>query len=82
MTDVALMKPVEVRTLLISNKNKMFSVDFIKKDGTLRKMSCIYKGEGEIPKEPKLLVWDIQNKGWRSIPLDRVYGVRMLGKEY
>ncbi len=82
MANVALMAPTQVRTLLVSNKNKIFSVDFIKKDGTLRKMTCIYKGETAVPKEPKLLVWDLKSKGWRSVPLDRVYGVRMLGKEF
>lgn len=82
----------KLKSLLLQNKDRIFSVHFIKKDGSLRKMICRLevhkdvKGVGvnlSLEAASRILkVWDIQKAGWRSIPLDRVIEVRMLKQKY
>lgn len=66
-------------------KNIM-SVDFIKKDGTQRKLRCTLRPdllppqtdlEEAVSKTPcatSLAVWDLDNDGWRSFRYDSIIG--------
>lgn len=70
----------------------IFAVEFVKRtDGTLRKMTCrtgVTKGTqggsmGYEPSEHDLLsVYDVEKKGFRSIPVDAVLHLSMQGKRY
>lgn len=77
----------EARNWLISLLNADYAeVEFLKKDGTLRKMKCTLN-EGKIPKDklPKgsssaksndaIAVYDLENEGWRSFRWDSIKSV-------
>jgi hypothetical protein len=81
----------EVREAIMSLQGKIFSVHFIKKDNTERKMVCrtgVKKnltGEGLAfdPIEKNLVsVWDMQANGYRFIPVDRILSIKMQGETY
>jgi hypothetical protein len=69
----------------------IFSVDFIKKDGSHRTMSCRLgvkkhlKG-GELPFDPVtkglLPVYDLQKEGYRMINLNTIQELRVRGQVY
>jgi hypothetical protein len=69
-----------MRRLIADTKGRFFSVHFIKKDGSLRKMVArigvhkYVKGTGQKLSEavPVIRVFDIQKDSWRSVPLNRV----------
>jgi len=70
-------------------ENTIFYVEFIKKDGSLRKMKCRLnvkkgvKGTGMAynPIEKGLLpVWDMQKKGFRMINLSTVTELTIKGE--
>ncbi len=77
--------------LLIKNKGSIFSVVFLKKDGTLRKMLCRFgvkkhlKG-GKLKFNPiersLLVVFDMQKEGYRMINLETLMSINMKGVEY
>ena len=81
----------DILNLLIENKTSIFSVVFLKKDGTLRRMTCRFgvkshlKG-GRLSYDPKernnLIVFDMQKEGYRTINLDTLMNVNMKGVEY
>lgn len=66
-------------------KNIM-SVDFIKKDGTQRKLRCTLRPDllppqtdleeavSKTPSATSLAVWDLDNDGWRSFRYDSIIG--------
>lgn len=75
--------------LLHSAGGRFASVEFVKKDGTPRRM-IIQPSTGKFhikgtqpdqsalrrSRHPHLLpIWDAQNKGWRSVNLDTVYAL-------
>lgn len=69
---------------------KIFSASFVKRgDGTIRRMLARTgvkpDGGGERSYVPEthnlLLVWDIQARGYRTIPADNVIRVRAHGRE-
>lgn len=71
--------------------NKIFSVDFLKKDGTERRMNCRldvkkYTNGGlnnVEPNNPHLkVVYDLQSKGYRTINLNTIYACSLNGKAY
>jgi len=71
--------------------DKFFSVKFVKKDGTLRKMQCRLgvkkhlKG-GELKHDPKelnhLTVFDVQKKAYRTINLNTIKELSFKGNVY
>ena len=73
------------------NKGKIFSVRFVKKDGTTRFMRCEtgvtanLKG-GELPYDPTSKglkpVFDLACKDYRMVNLNTVYEVTFKGKVY
>ena len=71
--------------------NRMFSLEFIKKDGTRRTMLARFNvtkyllGEGRRydPANYNLMtVFDMNKSAYRTIPLDRLLWVRTKGKRY
>lgn len=73
------------------NKGKIFSVRFVKKDGTVRFMKCRtgvtskLKG-GELKYDPNAkglkVVFDLTCKAYRMIKENSVYELRIKGKTY
>lgn len=69
---------------------KFFSVEFVKKDGSIRNMTCrrgVVKytngGTSTVAHIPNLVtVYDTQAKGYRNINLDTVKRVRAGSMEY
>lgn len=71
---------------------KFFSVRFTKRTtGELRKMVCRvgvkkYLSGGQVKYNPRdkglLSVWDVENKGYRSIPIDGVVSITVHGTTY
>ena len=81
----------EILNLLKDNKNLIFSVVFLKKNGELRPMTCKLgvkkhlKG-GRLKYNPKernnLIVFDMQKEDYRTINLDTLMSINMKGVEY
>lgn len=72
------------------NGNKIFSVEFIKKDGTVRKMRAmlgvkIHLKGGELSYNAEgknyLIVWDLDKKGYRTINFNTLQHIKYLGIE-
>ena len=73
------------------NKNSIFSVVFLKKDGTIRKMLCRFgvkkhlKG-GKLAFNPLeralLVVFDMQKEAYRMVNLNTISNIKMKGVEY
>ena len=71
--------------------NKIFSVSFVKKDGTLREMVCRFgvtkhlKG-GEMNHDPMelghLVVFDMTKTGYRTINFNTIKQIKFEGKTY
>lgn len=71
--------------------NKIFSVSFIKKDGTLREMVCRFgvtkhlKG-GEMNHDPMtlghLVVFDMQKEAYRTINFNTIKTIKFEGRLY
>ena len=78
------MNMTELRNLLDNTKGKLFSVHFIKKDGSLREMVCrneVTKGtvggsNGHEDKPHLYTVYDVQAQGFRSVNLTTVKRVK------
>ena len=80
-----------ILNLLLENKGHVFSVVFLKKDGSIRKMQCRFgvkkhlKG-GKLafnPLEKNLLVvFDMQKEAYRMINLETLMTINMKGTEY
>lgn len=62
-------------------RDNVVEIDFVKKNGEERKMRCTLSvdkfdyefkdGEREIP-ENLLVVWDLENAGWRSMLVENI----------
>ncbi len=74
-------------------KNRFFSVDYIKADGTRRKVICrlgvkrylrlIKKDEDRRTPSPFIItVYDIIKKNYRSLRLDRIQSITVSGETY
>ena len=84
-------KRSQVINIIKENENKIFSVIFIKKDGTMRKMNCKRKVKkhlkgGKLAFNPivkgLLSVYDMVNKGYRFINLNTLISIKIENKEY
>lgn len=70
--------------------NRFFTVEFLKKDGTIRRMNCrtgVKKhltGNGTPrPQKPGLVtVYDVQAKGYRSFYIGKLISLTIGGKTY
>ena len=81
------LKSKQIRQLV---GNKFFTVEFIKKDGTIRVMNCKlgvtkHLQGGEMKHNPEalnhLVVYDMQSKGYRTINLNTLLKVKFEGRE-
>jgi hypothetical protein len=70
--------------------NKIFTVEFVKKDGSIRVMNCMigvkkHLQGGELKHNPEslnhLIVYDMQSKGYRTININTLLKVKFEGKE-
>jgi hypothetical protein len=72
----------------------IIEVNFVKKDGTQRKLLCTLMPselpaqtdleeavQKKTPNPDVLAVWDIENKGWRSFRYDSILGFSVLSLE-
>ena len=81
----------DILNLLLDNKGHVFSVVFLKKDGSIRKMLCRFgvkkhlKG-GKLTFNPLernlLVVFDMQKEAYRMINLETLMNINMKGIEY
>ena len=81
---------MNIKTLKTELKGRIFSATFIKKDGSIRKINCrlgvvkALKG-GELRYNAEaannLVVYDLQAKNYRTIPLDKLLTLRYNKKE-
>lgn len=83
-------KPMTVEEFATLNGNKIFTVEFVKKDGTLRKMRCmlgvkIYLKGGELTYDATeknyLIVWDLDKAGYRTVNFNTLRSIKYLGIE-
>lgn len=81
----------KVRELIYNSNGKIFSVVFIKKDGTIRKMNCRTKVTkhlkgGSLKFSPSskglCVVYDLQKKAYRMINLNTIINIKMEGSNY
>lgn len=82
----------QMRQILDSTKGKVFSVTFVKKDGSVRDMVCrteVSKGThggvaGHAHKEELYTVYDMQAQGFRCVNLSTVKRIKCgeLNKEW
>jgi hypothetical protein len=81
---------MNIKTLKNELKGRIFSATFIKKDGTIRKINCrlgvvkaLHGGALTYNAEAanNLVVYDLQARGYRTIPLDKLLTLRYNGKE-
>ena len=77
--------------LIKENKTNIFSVVFLKKDGTIRKMLCRLgvkknlNGNGlryNPIKRALLVVFDMQKEAYRMVNLETISHINMKGVEY
>ena len=81
----------DILHLLEQNKGNVFSVVFLKKDGSIRHMTCRFgvkkhlKG-GELKFNPLerslLVVFDMQKESYRMINLETISNINMKGVDY
>ena len=81
----------DILHLLEQNKGNVFSVVFLKKDGSIRHMTCRFgvkkhlKG-GELKFNPiersLLVVFDMQKEAYRMINLETISNINMKGVDY
>ena len=82
--------PTEVEATIAKAGSRFFSVTFVKRtDNSIREMNCRrgvkkgVKGGGRKTRKPGLLsVYDMVEKGFRTINLSGVKRVRIAGVEY
>lgn len=69
-----------VKSILLANKDKFFTVEFVKVDGTVRKLNGRFNVHGVPPVTVDgraLLAYDVKIKGFRRVTLDKVKEIRM-----
>ena len=77
----------EIKELLKGNESRIFSVVFIKKDGTRRKMICrlgvkkhLHGGHNTVEHiEKYLTVYDMEKAGYRNINCETIEEIHMGG---
>ena len=63
-------------------RNKILTVTFEKKDGSIREMLCTTMADhipdvsnSSTPSESLVTVWDLENEGWRSFRFDSLKSI-------
>lgn len=83
------MKVKEIRDILEMTNGRVFRVDFVKKSGETRRMSCrigvtkhLKGGQSTLDgKENLMVVFDMQKKAYRCISLDKLISAKVDGVE-
>lgn len=70
-----------VKTIVTANKDKFFTIEFVKVSGIVRKLNGRF-GVGGVPAQhptvaENLIVYDLKIKGYRTIKLSGVREIRM-----
>lgn len=70
-----------IRTIVTANKDKFFTIEFVKVSGVVRKLNGRF-GVGGVPAQhptvpTNLIVYDLKIKGYRTIKLEGVKTIRM-----
>jgi len=82
---------IDAKNMIKSTKGKFFTVWFIKKDGTLRRMNArlgvkAYLKGGELPYNPEekglIPVYDVQTKGYRMINWTTIRKLKIENRVY
>ena len=71
---------MNVKDLIVNTQGKFFTVEFVKKDGTNRKMiartgvkkGLVGAGRSKPLADHLVCVFDVQSKGYRTIDVNRV----------
>ena len=68
---------------ILNSNGKIFSVEFIKKDGTRRLMNCrlgvtkhLKGGTSTLDPNQFITVYDLQSQGYRAINVDTILNVK------
>lgn len=80
----------EAVQLIRESNGKVFGVDFIKKDGSLRKINArtgvtskLAGGKSTIAHKPNLVsCYDMVNSGYRCVNAETIQSVRIAGETY
>ena len=64
------------KTFELIRDSKFVECDFIKKDGSLRTMKCSFE-EDQKNSSSMVLVWDIENDGYRNINLNTLLTIKI-----
>ena len=83
-----MMHPDEVRTAIAKRGTRFATVEFLKKDGTVRKINGLFRatskmvgGDGgarqhDVLKANDLVaIYSLKDRGWRSFKVDQVVGI-------
>jgi len=78
----------KLAALVDASKGKIVSIEFIKKDGSIRTLvgrtgvkKYLKGGKSSVDQSKFISIWDIQNHGYRSINRDSIVSVRTSGIE-
>lgn len=79
-----------IKAVIESAGSTFFTVEFVKADGSIRKMNCrkgvskhLRGGDSTLTGKPHLVtVFDMQKKAYRAINLDTVRWVRVRGQRH
>jgi hypothetical protein len=73
--------------LITDSKGRFITVEFTKKDGTIRKMNCrtgvtahLKGGESKLDPAQYIIVYDLKSKGYRSINRSTIRAVTTMGR--
>ena len=68
---------------ILSSNGKIFSVEFVKKDGSVRLMNCrlgvtkyLKGGQSTLDPAKFITVYDLQSAGYRAINVDTILNVK------
>ena len=68
---------------ILNSNGKIFSVEFVKKDGSIRLMNCrlgvtkyLKGGSSTLDPAKFITVYDLQSKGYRAINKDAIINVK------
>lgn len=79
----------KAKELLLSSKGRFLGVTFLKKDGTIRNLTGrfnvrkhLHGGVSKNTNTDQMIIYDIINKGYRTITLSSVLEIKVNGKLY
>lgn len=88
---IKVLSRVRLEGKLKDNNGKFFACEFLRKDGSLRKMSCrtgvkkhLKGGKNNSQKDSNglIVVWDREVEQYRTLNLETVISINMRGEKY